>query len=150
MNAATTYTDVKKRINDYRSLIDEYNEKLLLRGNIQMGDTLIISVGAKAMEQIAEDGKDIYASLTAIIAYGTGQVPCNTSKLIDIILHIDESLDNIRKTINTAYMITWRYIQIRLTYYKGEVYRNRNVREIGAEALGRWKKSTLDALNRRR
>jgi hypothetical protein len=150
MNAATTYTDVRKRINDYRSLIDEYNEKLLLRGNIQMGDTLIISVGAKAMEQIAEDGKDIYASLTAIIAYGTGQVPCNTSKLIDIILHIDESLDNIRKTINTAYMITWRYIQIRLTYYKGEVYRNRNVREIGAEALGRWKKSTVDALNRRR
>ena len=150
MNAATTYTDVKKRINDYRSLIDEYNEKLLLRGNIQMGDTLIISVGAKAMEQIAEDGKDIYASFTAIIAYGTGQVPCNTSKLIDIILHIDESLDNIRKTINTAYMITWRYIQIRLTYYKGEVYRNRNVREIGAEALGRWKKSTVDALNRRR
>lgn len=67
-----------------------------------MGDTLIISVGAKAMEQIAEDGKDIYASFTAIIAYGTGQVPCNTSKLIDIILHIDESLDNIRKTINTS------------------------------------------------
>jgi hypothetical protein len=30
------------------------------------------------------------------------------------------------------------------------VYRNRNVREIGAEALGRWKKSTVDALNRRR
>ena len=150
MNAANTYTDVKKRLNDYKNLIDEYNEKLLLRGNIQMGDTLIISVGAKAMDQIAEDGKDIYASLTAIIAYGTGKVPCNTSNLISIILHIDESLDDIRKTINTAYMITWRYIQIRLTYYKGEVYRNRNVREIGADALSRWKKSSVDALNKGR
>lgn len=148
INAADTYTDVKKRINDYRNLIDEYNEKLLLRGNIQLGDTLIISVGAKAVDQIAEDGKDIYASLTAIIAYGTGKVPCNTSNLISIILHIDESLDNIRKTINTAYMITWRYIQIRLTYYKGEVYRNRSVREIGADALSRWKQSSVDALSR--
>ena len=147
-NAANTYTDVKKRLTDYRNLLDEYNEKLLQRGNIRLGDTLIISTGAKAMEQIAEDGKDIYTSMTAIVAYGTGKVPCNTSRLISIVLHINESFDHIRKVINTAYMITWRYIQIRLTYYKGEVYRNRNVREIGAEAITRWKKSSVDALSR--
>jgi hypothetical protein len=37
-----------------------------------------------------------------------------------------------------------------VTYYKGEVYRNRNVREIGADALSRWKKSSVDALNKGR
>mgnify|MGYP007022159316 CR=1 FL=1 len=44
INAVDTYSDVKKRINDYKTLLNDYNEKLLLRGNIMPGDTIIISV----------------------------------------------------------------------------------------------------------
>ena len=150
INAVDTYSDVKKRINDYKTLLNEYNEKLLLRGNIMPGDTMIISTGTKAVERIYEDGKNIYASMTAIVAYGTGKVPCNTATLLSIVQQIDESFDDIRKTLNTAYMITWRYIQLRLSYYKAEVYNKRSVREVSTEALERWKTSSKEALKRRR
>ena len=97
INAVDTYSDVKKRINDYKTLLNEYNEKLLLRGNIMPGDTMIISTGTKAVERIYEDGKNIYTSMTAIVAYGTGKVPCNTATLLSIVQQIDESFDDIRK-----------------------------------------------------
>ena len=149
INAVDTYSDVKKRINDYKTLLNEYNEKLLLRGNIMPGDTMIISTGTKAVERIYEDGKNIYTSMTAIVAYVTGKVPCNTTTLLSIVQQIDESFDDIRKTLNPAYMITWRYIQLRLAYYKAEVYNKRSVREVSTEALERWKASSKDALRRR-
>lgn len=47
-------------------------------------------------------------------------------------------------------MITWRYIQLRLAYYKAEVYNKRSVREVSTEALERWKTSSKEALRRRR
>ncbi len=150
MNAANTYTDVKKRINDYKTLLEQYNEKLLLRGNIQPGDTMIISTGTKAIERIYDDGKNIYTSMTAIIAYGSGKVPCNTANLLKIVQNIDESFDDIRKTINSAYMVTWRYIQFRLYYFKGDIYNRRPTKEVSLEALERWKQSSKDALHRRR
>jgi len=148
MNAANTYTDVKKRINDYKVLLEQYNEKLLLRGNIQQGDTMIIGTGTRAMNRIYEDGKNIYASMTAIIAYGSGKVPCNTSNLLKIVQNIDESFDDIRNTINSAYIVTWRYIQFRLFYFKGDIYNRRSVREVSLEALERWKNASVEALQR--
>lgn len=150
INAVDTYSDVKKRINDYKTLLNDYNEKLLLRGNIMPGDTIIISVGSKAVERIYEDGKNIYTSMTAIVAYGTGKVSCNTTTLLSIVQQIDESFDDIRKTLNSAYITTWRYIQLRQAYYKAEVYNRRSVRDVSLEALERWKASSKDALRRRR
>ena len=150
INAVDTYSDVKKRINDYKTLLNDYNEKLLLRGNIMPGDTIIISVGSKAVERIYEDGKNIYTSMTAIVAYGTGKVPCNTTTLLSIVQQIDESFDDIRKTLNSAYITTWRYIQLRQAYYKAEVYNRRSGRDVSLEALERWKASSKDALRRRR
>ena len=88
--------------------------------------------------------------MTAIVAYGTGKVPCNTTTLLSIVQQIDESFDDIRKTLNSAYITTWRYIQLRLAYYKAEVYNRRSVRDVSLEALERWKASSKDALRRRR
>ena len=149
-NAKNTYSDVSKRLEDYRKLLETYTERLALRGNIQLRDTIIIGTSQRALEHVYEDGKDIYASLTAIIAYSSGKVPCNTSKLLKIIENINKSLDDIRRTVNAAYIATWRYMQMRLTYYKAEVYRKRSVKEVSAEALDRWKVSGKDAITRKR
>ena len=149
-NAKNTYSDVSKRLEDYRKLLQTYTERLAMRGNIQLRDTIIIGTSQRALEHVYEDGKDIYASLTAIIAYSSGKVPCNTSKLLKIIENINKSLDDIRRTVNAAYIATWRYMQMRLTYYKAEVYRKRSVKEVSAEALDRWKVSGKDAITRKR
>jgi hypothetical protein len=69
---------------------------------------------------------------------------------LKIIENINKSLDDIMRTVNAAYIATWRYMQMRLTYYKAEVYRKRSVKEVSAEALDRWKVSGKDAITRKR
>jgi len=144
-NASNAYSDVKERLGQYETLLEKYKEKLLEKGNIQRGDTLILTTAEKAIESIYADGKNIYTSLTALIAYGSGKVPCNTSDLLRVIHDIDVSLDDISKSVNKAYLTTSRYIDTRLGFYKREVYSRRGRKVIGSEAMSRWKASTKSA-----
>ena len=43
---------------------------------------------------------------------------------------INRSLDNIERHLNRAYFETWRYIQVRIGYWKAKVYRSRTMREM--------------------
>jgi len=148
-SAINTYDAIKERLDDYRELLNTYQSKLLLQGNVTPADTMIITVGSKAMEHIYEDGKNIYTSLSTIIGYASGAVPCNTANLLIIIGSIDETIDDIRKTLDRAYITTWRYVQLRLYYHKTDVYFGRDVRKVGQEALSRWKKSSMEALGKK-
>lgn len=58
-----------------------------------------------------------------------------------ILESINQSLDLIEYHLNTAYFNTWRYIQVRIGYWKSEVYRIRTKRQIADEAFGRWRNS---------
>ena len=51
---------------------------------------------------------------------------------------INQSLDNIKKHLNTAYFETWKYIQVRMGYWKAQVYRAKTKQEIIEGALERW------------
>ena len=52
---------------------------------------------------------------------------------------INRSLDNIERHLNRAYFETWRYIQVRIGYWKRQVYRAKTKLEIVNDAFGRWK-----------
>ena len=41
--------------------------------------------------------------------------------------------------LNRAYIETWRYIQVRIGYWKEKIYRTRTIREIADDAFGRWR-----------
>ena len=49
--------------------------------------------------------------------------------------------DNIEKMLNTAYFDTWRYIQLRMGYWKEKVYRTKTKKEMIDDAFGRWRKA---------
>ena len=55
---------------------------------------------------------------------------------------INQSLDNIKKHLNAAYFETWKYIQVRIGYWKAQVYRARSIKEIVDGAFGRWRRNT--------
>ena len=120
-------------------MLEDFRKKCLDRGNIVSTDTLIITVNAGALAKIAEEGDNLYRSVSDLILYATGAAACSTAISIYILMNINNSLDNIRTHLNRAYFETWRYIQVRIGYWKRQVYRAKTKEEIINDAFGRWK-----------
>jgi hypothetical protein len=141
-----TYNNVSDRISDYKNLLEYYNENVIKRGKIRMIDTLIISVNKKMLERVYKDGKELYKAVSDLVLYATGAAACSTNDLMLIMASINMSLDNIEITLNRTYFETWRFIQLRMGYWKEATNINRSKLEITNDALVRWKRSSHDAL----
>ena len=109
------------------------------RGRIESADSLIISINARGLRAIAREGEQLYKSVSDLVLYATGAAACSTSDLLMVLEAINRSLDNIERHLNRAYFETWRYIQVRIGYWKAKVYRSRTMREILDDAFGRWR-----------
>ena len=139
LNAKDTYTAVSDRIGDYKDMLTEFNDKVLKRGKTEPEDLLILTINKKAIEDIANDGEQLYKSLNDLVLYATGAAACSTSDLLMVMEAINGSLDDIERHLNRAYMETWRYIQVRIGYWKEKIYQARSRQEIIDGAFGRWR-----------
>ena len=139
LNTYDTYETIHDRIGDYRTMLSAYYDKCLSRGDIVSTDTLIISVNRRMLERVAEEGEQIYRSFTDLVLYATGAAACSTADLMAVITGINGSMDRIRKCLNSAYFDTWKYIQVRIGYWKAQVYRAKSIQEILEGAYGRWR-----------
>lgn len=139
LNVKSTYETVSGRISDYKALLDDFNSKVIKRKHIEWSDTIIISINAKAINSIAHEGQQLYRSVSDLVLYATGAAACSTADLMLVLESVNNSLDNIEKHLNSAYTQIWRYIQVRMGYWKAEVYRTKSKAEIIEGALGRWK-----------
>lgn len=139
LNVRDTYTNVRNNVVKYKKMLTDFHEKCLSRGKIEMSDTLIIKVNFHCIQKIGNEAENLYRSMTDLMLYATGAVACSTSDLMMVLNSINQSLDNIRLHVNKAYFDTWRYIQVRIGYWKSSVYRNKTLREIIDDAFGRWR-----------
>ena len=139
LNVYNTYETVSDRISDYKDMLQNFNKKCLERGNIVSTDTLIITINARALAKIADEGDNLYRSVSDLVLYATGAAACSTSDLLLVLNSINQSLDNIKKHLNKAYFDTWKYIQVRIGYWKRQVYRAKTKQEIINDAFGRWR-----------
>ena len=139
LNAKDTYTAVSDRIGDYKDMLTEFNDKVLKRGKAELEDLLILTINKKAIEDIANDGEQLYKSLNDLVLSATGAAACSTSALLMVMEAINGSLDDIERHLNRAYMETWRYIQVRIGYWKEKIYQARSRQEIIDGAFGRWR-----------
>ena len=142
LNTYDTYNTIHERVIDYKNLLEDHYEKCLSRGNIVSTDTLIISINYHMLENIADECENIYKSFSDLVLYATGAAACSTSNLMLVITSINQSLDNIQKQLNTSYISTWKYIQVRIGYWKAQVYRAKTINEIIQGAYGRWRASS--------
>lgn len=108
LNVYNTYENVSDRVGDYRKMLNDFRKKCLERGNIMCTDTLIITINAKALAKIADEGDNLYRSVSDLVLYATGAAACSTSDLLLILTSINNSLDNIKKHLNKAYFDTWK------------------------------------------
>lgn len=139
LNVKNTYTTVSDRIGDYKKLLEDFNEKILKRGRIEPSDALILTINEKAIRDIAHEGEQLYKSVSDLALYATGAAACSTSDLLMVLEAVNQSLDDIERHLNRAYIETWRYIQVRIGYWKEKIYRARTKREILDDAFGRWR-----------
>lgn len=139
LNVKSTYTAVSDRIGDYKRLLEDFNEKVVKRGCIDPADALIIKINERAIRDIAHDGEQLYRSVSDLVLYVTGAAACSTSDLLMVLESVNKSLDSIEQHLNRAYIETWRYIQVRIGYWKSKIYRERTKREIIDGAFGRWR-----------
>ena len=139
LNVYSTYETVSDRVGDYKDMLEDFNKKCLERGNIVSTDTLIITINVRALAKIAEEGDNLYRSVSDLVLYATGAAACSTSDLLLVLTNINNSLDNIKKHLNKAYFETWKYIQVRIGYWKRQVYRAKTKQEIINDAFGRWR-----------
>ena len=148
LNVYSTYNTVSDRITDYKNLLEDYREKVLERNKIAVSDTIIISVNLRCIQKIADEGQHLYRSVSDLVLYATGAAACSTSDLLLILESINTSLDNIERHLNRSYFETWRYIQLRMGYWKEAVYRTKTKRQLIDDAFGRWRESGLNPGNR--
>lgn len=139
INLYNTYETISDRVIDYKDMLNDFNRKCLERGNIVSTDTQIIAINVRAIGKIADEGDNLYRSVSDLVLYATGAAACSTSDLLLILTNINNSLDNIRKHLNKAYFETWKYIQVRIGYWKRQVYRAKTMQEIVNDAFGRWR-----------
>lgn len=139
LNVKNTYRSVSDRIGDYKRLLEDFNEKILKRGRIEPSDALLLTINEKAIRDIAQEGEQLYKSVSDLVLYATGAAACSTSDLLMVMEAVNRSLDSIERHLNRAYIETWRYIQVRIGYWKEKIYRARTKREILDGAFGRWR-----------
>lgn len=148
LNVYSTYNTVSDRITDYKNLLEDYREKILERNKIAVSDTIIISVNLRCIQKIADEGQHLYRSVSDLVLYATGAAACSTSDLLLVLESINTSLDNIERHLNRSYFETWRYIQLRMGYWKEAVYRTKTKRQLIDDAFGRWREAGLNPGNR--
>ena len=148
LNVYSTYNTVSDRIGDYKNLLDDYYAKVVERNKMELHDTLIIGISLRCVQRIAEDGKQLYRSMSDLVLYATGAAACSTSDLLLVLESINQGLDNIERHLNKAYFETWRYIQLRMGYWKESIYLAKDKSQIANEAFRRWRDSGLNPYNR--
>ena len=144
----STYNSVSDRVGDYKDLLDDYYTKVVERNRMELMDTLIIGISLRCVQRIAEDGKQLYRSMSDLVLYATGEAACSTSDLLLVLESINQGLDNIERHLNRAYFETWRYIQLRMGYWKESIYIAKDKSQIANEAFRRWRDSGLNPYNR--
>ena len=143
-----TSLSVSDRVGDYKDLLDDYYTKVVERNRMELMDTLIIGISLRCVQRIAEDGKQLYRSMSDLVLYATGAAACSTSDLLLVLESINQGLDNIERHLNKAYFETWRYIQLRMGYWKESIYIAKDKSQIANEAFRRWRDSGLNPYNR--
>lgn len=148
LNVYSTYNSVSDRVGDYKDLLNDYYTKVVERNKMELHDTLIIGISLRCVERIAEDGKQLYRSMSDLVLYATGAATCSTSDLLLVLESINQGLDNIERHLNKAYFETWRYIQLRMGYWKESIYLAKDKSQIANEAFRRWRDCGLNPYNR--
>ena len=137
-NAVYTYNDVRRRLSEYTTLVNEYKDKCLKRGDIVSSDSVIITISVRVVNDVVKLTNELYRSVVTSQFYLTGVYHCTPVMYMEVIGMINDYMDNVRKVVNDAYMFLWRYIFNRTHYWSKSLDQAKTSDEMIRDALQRW------------
>ena len=78
-NVYRTYDTISDKIGKYKTMLNDYNDKILRRGRIETADTLLLTVNMRAIANLAEECQNLYLSVSTLALYASGKVCCTTA-----------------------------------------------------------------------
>ena len=139
---------VSSNIKDYWNLVDTYTNKILLHGAIWPSDTIILTTSKKTVKAIEAEAKELKSSYNDFVLLVGGKNSPKETKVLDMMECLDKintSIDNIDNYIAAAYLELWGYMNVRMGFWKKEIYRARSMKEILNGAYGDWVKAQAKA-----
>ena len=120
--AGNTYTNIKKSLEGYSSLLKSYYLVCLKRGDIQPQDLQIYDHGKEMVNLVEEEVKSMWKSFGQLSQYVLAKQNCKTK--------------------------TWSYMSVRLGFWNKQLYSSKTVRQICESSYGRWRKEASQSLER--
>jgi len=143
VNVYNTYDVVSDRIKGYKEMLKAYNDKVISRKKVSAADLELLEINYKAIQDIQEECTYLYRSVYDLIAYCSGAAACSTTDLLVVLESINDSLDRLKALVNGAYLSTWKFMQVRMGYWKEKIYIDTPREKLIDNALGRWRKASL-------
>lgn len=134
-----TVDNVSDKVQKYKDLLEDFNNKIIARGKIELIDTMLISINRDAIRDVYDECQNIYGSLTSLVAYSSGTLLCKTSDINLQIQMIDRCLRRIDDIINRAYFQTYTYIKSRIYMWNRAIWTQKSKLTICNEAYSRWR-----------
>lgn len=100
----------------------------------------MIGITTRLIERLGDDVNQLIASYTEVAGYVTGLVPCRTSDMLRILTDVNNTLQDIRRSVKTAYLTLWKYIRLRTGYWKNAIYQAKTMQEIANDAFAHWRR----------
>ena len=138
-NIYKTVDNVSDKVGKYKSLISDFQNKIVKRGKMELPDTIILTINQHAIEDIYAQSKELYTSVGYLASYSTGTLLATTATINHQILTIDQCLTNIRDIINRAYFETYTYIRSRTTFWNRKTFTEKTKLRICNEAWTKWR-----------
>lgn len=146
VNVYNTHDCVTDRLSDYGDLLSDFNDKIIKKGKLSIADKQLLDINYKAIQNIRDEGQYLYRSVYDLIMYCSGGAACSTADLVIILENINDSLDRLKALVNGAYIATWRYVQLRLGYWKEKIYVAKPRHVLLDDAYGRWRDASYQRL----
>lgn len=145
LNVYDTADDVSSRLGELKNLLSDFLTKRTLHLDIVSSDAIIIKACDECYDAVLQEGTQLRKSIIEVAQYASGMRCITTAGLLSVFNDINTSLDNIRTSVDHAYLVIWRYVSARLHYFKGSLYRSKTLGEMANNAIERWKRVALKA-----
>ena len=146
VNVYTTYNDVSDKINNVRKLLEDFTQACLLKGKLESSDMIIYNTFDNAIKKITKEINALAGdkgTLIELAGYATGVTHAKSDQIINLLRNVNQSLDNIRQIVDSAYFRLHRYITNRTHYWKGSLYRSKSLQTMCDDALSRWRQAGI-------
>lgn len=144
-----TYDDLSSKLSDFVQLNETFIQFCTEKKSVTASDSIILSCYDHIYKTMKSDLNGLYVSFSDLVAYASGAASCTTAHLMSIFNNINYHLDHMNDIIQSEYYILWKYIRIRTTFWKPELYRYqwKDRATICNESLQRWQAARKSLLS---